>query len=119
MGRIKDLILRGGDNIYPREVEEFIYTHPAVADVQVIGVPSLRYGEEVMAWVKLKEGHHATGAAIAAFCQNRIATNKIPVFWKFVDAFPMTVTGKIQKYLMRQQAVAELGLQAAAAVKTA
>ncbi|QKG52162.1 AMP-binding protein [Hymenobacter sp. BRD67] len=119
VGRIKDLILRGGDNIYPREVEEFLYTHPAVADVQVIGVPSLRYGEEVMAWVKLKDGHTASGTDIAAFCQNRIATNKIPAFWKFVDSFPMTVTGKIQKYLMREQAIAELGLQAAAAVKTA
>ncbi|MDJ0365265.1 AMP-binding protein [Hymenobacter sp. H14-R3] len=119
VGRIKDVILRGGDNIYPREVEEFLYTHPAVADVQVIGVPSLRYGEEVMAWVKLKEGQYATGEDIMVFCQNRIATNKIPVFWKFVDGFPMTVTGKIQKYLMREQAVAELGLQAAAAIKTA
>ncbi|GAB3636369.1 AMP-binding protein [Hymenobacter arcticus] len=119
VGRIKDVILRGGDNIYPREVEEFLYTHPAVADVQVIGVPSLRYGEEVMAWVKLKEGQYVTGEEIMAFCQNRIATNKIPVFWKFVDGFPMTVTGKIQKYLMREQAVLELGLQAAAAVKTA
>jgi fatty-acyl-CoA synthase len=119
VGRIKDVILRGGDNIYPREVEEFLYTHPAVADVQVIGVPSLRYGEEVMAWVKLKDGVSATGDEIMAFCKNRIATNKIPVFWKFVDGFPMTVTGKIQKYLMREQAVEELGLQAAAAVKTA
>jgi fatty-acyl-CoA synthase len=119
VGRIKDVILRGGDNIYPREVEEFLYTHPAVADVQVIGVPSLRYGEEVMAWVKLKAGQCATGEEIMAFCQNRIATNKIPVFWKFVDGFPMTVTGKIQKYLMREQAVTELSLQAAAAVKTA
>jgi fatty-acyl-CoA synthase len=119
VGRIKDVILRGGDNIYPREVEEFLYTHPAVADVQVIGVPSLRYGEEVMAWVKLKDGVSATGDEIMAFCKNRIATNKIPVFWKFVDGFPMTVTGKIQKYLMREQAVEELGLQVAAAVKTA
>jgi fatty-acyl-CoA synthase len=119
VGRIKDVILRGGDNIYPREVEEFLYTHPAVADVQVIGVPSLRYGEDVMAWVKLKDGASATGDEIMAFCKNRIATNKIPVFWKFVDGFPMTVTGKIQKYLMREQAVEELGLQAAAAVKTA
>ncbi|WP_210516220.1 AMP-binding protein [Hymenobacter terricola] len=119
VGRIKDVILRGGDNIYPREVEEFLYTHPAVADVQVIGVPSLRYGEEVMAWVKLKEGHAATGEEIMVFCKNRISTSKIPVFWKFVDGFPMTVTGKIQKYLMREQAVEELGLQAAAAVKTA
>ncbi|MBO2009287.1 AMP-binding protein [Hymenobacter negativus] len=119
VGRIKDVILRGGDNIYPREVEEFLYTHPAVADVQVIGVPSLRYGEEVMAWVKLKDGVSATSDEIMAFCKNRIATNKIPVFWKFVDSFPMTVTGKIQKYLMRELAVEELGLQAAAAVKTA
>jgi len=119
VGRIKDLIVRGGDNIYPREVEEFLYTHPAVADVQVIGVPSLRYGEEVMAWVKLKEGSRTTSLELTAFCKNRIASNKIPIFWKFVDSFPMTVTGKIQKYLMREQSVRELGLEAAASVKTA
>lgn len=119
VGRIKDVILRGGDNIYPREVEEFLYTHPAVADVQVIGVPSYKYGEEVMAWVKFKDGFEATGEEIMAFCKNRIATNKIPVFWKFVDSFPMTVTGKIQKYLMREMAVEELGLQEIAAMKTA
>jgi fatty-acyl-CoA synthase len=119
VGRIKDLILRGGDNIYPREVEEFLYTHPAIADVQVIGVPSLRYGEEVMAWVKLKDGSQATGLELTAFCKNRIASNKIPAFWKFVDSFPMTVTGKIQKYLMRAQSVRELGLEEAAAMKTA
>ncbi|MVN77285.1 AMP-binding protein [Hymenobacter sp. HMF4947] len=119
VGRIKDLVVRGGDNVYPREVEEFLYTHPAVADVQVIGVPSLRYGEEVMAWVKLKEGHSATGPELASFCKNRISTTKIPAYWKFVDSFPMTVTGKVQKMVMREQAVKELGLEAAAAVKTA
>ena len=119
VGRIKDMIIRGGENVYPREVEEFLYTHPAVSDVQVIGVPSARYGEEVMAWVKLKPGGAATGADLDAFCRGRISTFKIPRFWKFVDGFPMTVTGKIQKFVMRNQSVEELGLQAAAAAKTA
>jgi fatty-acyl-CoA synthase len=119
VGRIKDMIIRGGDNIYPREIEEFLYGHPDVSDVQVIGVPSERYGEEVMAWVKPKDGAALTGATLEAFCRDRIATNKIPRYWKFVDSFPMTVTGKVQKYLMRQQAVEELGLLAAAAVTTA
>ena len=119
VGRIKDMIIRGGENVYPREVEEFLYTHPAVSDVQVIGVPSARYGEEVMAWVKLKPGAAATGADLDAFCRGRISTFKIPRFWKFVDGFPMTVTGKIQKFVMRNQSVEELGLQAAAAAKTA
>jgi fatty-acyl-CoA synthase len=119
VGRIKDMIIRGGDNIYPREIEEFLYGHPDVSDVQVIGVPSERYGEEVMAWVKPKEGAALTGEALEAFCRNRIASNKIPRHWKFVDAFPMTVTGKVQKYLMREAAVDELGLRAAAAVRTA
>jgi fatty-acyl-CoA synthase len=119
VGRIKDMIIRGGDNIYPREIEEFLYGHPDVSDVQIIGVPSERYGEEVMAWVKPKEGAALTGASLEAFCRDRIATNKIPRYWKFVDSFPMTVTGKVQKYLMRQQAVEELGLLAAATVTTA
>ena len=119
VGRIKDMIIRGGDNIYPREIEEFLYGHPEVSDVQVIGVPSERYGEEVMAWVKPKEGSALTGDALDAFCRNRIASNKIPRYWKFVDGFPMTVTGKVQKYLMRQAAVEELGLESAAAVRTA
>ena len=119
VGRIKDMIIRGGENVYPREVEEFLYTHPAVSDVQVIGVPSARYGEEVMAWVKLKPGAATTGADLDAFCRGRISTFKIPRFWKFVDGFPMTVTGKIQKFVMRNQSVEELGLQAAAAAKTA
>src|SRR6185436_11715871 len=91
VGRIKDLIIRGGENIYPREIEEFLYTHPAVQDAQVIGVPSERYGEEVMAWVKLRPGQQVTGDELAAFCKGQIATFKIPRYWKFVDEYPMTV----------------------------
>jgi fatty-acyl-CoA synthase len=119
VGRIKDMIIRGGENIYPREIEEFLYTHPAVADVQVIGVPSERYGEEVMAWVCLREGASASEDDLAAFCTGKIARYKIPRYWKFVDSFPLTVTGKVQKYRMREMAVEELGLRAAAAVETA
>ena len=119
VGRIKDMIIRGGENIYPREIEEFLYTHPAVSDVQVIGVPSERYGEEVMAWVKLREGQYPTDEELVAFCRGKIATYKIPRYWKFVDGFPMTVTGKIQKFKMRETAVSELGLEQAAAVATA
>ena len=119
VGRIKDMIIRGGENIYPREVEEFLYTHPDIADVQVIGVPSEKYGEEVMAWVKLREGASVNGDELAAWCKGKIATYKIPRHWKFVDAFPMTVTGKVQKFKMREVAVEELGLQQAAGVRTA
>jgi fatty-acyl-CoA synthase len=119
VGRIKDMIIRGGENIYPREVEEFLYGHPHVADVQVIGVPSEKYGEEVMACVKPREGAAPTGEELALWCKGKIASYKIPRHWKFVDAFPMTVTGKIQKYKMREVAVEELGLEKAAGVKTA
>ena len=119
VGRIKDMIIRGGENVYPREVEEFLYTHPDIADVQVIGVPSEKYGEEVMAWVKPREGASVTGDELAAWCKGKIATYKIPRHWKFVDAFPMTVTGKVQKYRMRELAVEELGLEKAAGVRTA
>jgi fatty-acyl-CoA synthase len=119
VGRIKDMIIRGGENIYPREVEEFLYAHPDVSDVQVIGVPSERYGEEVMAWVRPREGAALTGDDLTAYCRGRIATFKIPRYWKFVDGFPMTVTGKIQKFKMREVAVEELGLQRAAGVETA
>jgi fatty-acyl-CoA synthase len=119
VGRIKDMIIRGGENIYPREVEEFLYAHPDISDVQVIGVPSERYGEAVMAWVKPRDGATLTAESLEAFCRGRIATNKIPGYWKFVDAFPMTVTGKVQKYLMREASVEELGLRAAASVTTA
>jgi fatty-acyl-CoA synthase len=119
VGRIKDMIIRGGENVYPREVEEYLYTHPAVLDVQVIGVPSERYGEDVMAWVKRRPGTSVTDEELVAFCRGRIATFKIPAYWKFVDEFPTTVTGKVQKFKMREMAVAELGLQAAASQRTA
>ena len=119
VGRLKDMIIRGGENIYPREVEEFLYSHPAIADVQVIGVPSEKYGEEVMAWVKLRDGSAVTGEELAAWCKGRIASYKVPRHWKFVDAFPMTVTGKVQKFKMRDVAVEELGLEKAAGVRTA
>ena len=111
VGRIKDMVIRGGENIYPREIEEFLYKHPKVADVQVIGVPDRKYGEELCAWIKLKAGQTSTAEEIRQFCQGQIAHYKIPRYVKFVDAFPMTVTGKIQKYLMRDQARQELGLE--------
>src|SRR5258706_11554876 len=111
VGRIKDMIIRGGENVYPREVEEYLYTHPAVLDVQVIGVPSERYGEEVMAWVKRRPGTNVSDEELVAFCRGRIATFKVPRFWKFVDEFPTTVTGKVQKFKMRETAISELGLQ--------
>jgi fatty-acyl-CoA synthase len=119
VGRIKDMVLRGGENIYPREVEEFLFTKPEIADVQVIGVPDAKYGEELMAWVKLRPGASITGEELRSFCKGKIATYKIPRYWKFVDAFPMTVTGKIQKYKMREAAVEELKLQSAASIRTA
>ena len=115
VGRIKDVIIRGGENVYPREVEEFLYAHPDISDVQVIGVPSERYGEEVMAWIKPREGVQLSEEALTGYCRGKIATFKIPRYWKFVDGFPMTVTGKIQKYKMRETAIDELGLAAAAA----
>ncbi len=119
VGRIKDMIIRGGENVYPREVEEFLYKHPDVSDVQVIGVPSEKYGEEVMAWVKLKEGRTVTGDQLAEFCRGQIATYKIPRYWRMTDAFPMTVTGKVQKFRMREVSVQELGLERAARTETA
>ena len=119
VGRIKDMVIRGGENVYPREVEEFLYSHPSVSDVQVIGVPDEKYGEEIMAWVKLRAGAQVSGDELHEFCRGKIASYKIPRYWKFVDAFPMTVTGKVQKFKMREAAVAELGLEKAAAVQTA
>jgi fatty-acyl-CoA synthase len=119
VGRIKDMIIRGGENVYPREIEEFLYSHPKVSDVQVIGVPDIKYGEEIMAWVKLRPGETADEEEIRAFCRGQIAHFKIPRYVKFVDSFPMTVTGKIQKFLMRQQSVEALGLDLADHVKTA
>jgi fatty-acyl-CoA synthase len=110
VGRIKDMVIRGGENIYPREIEEFLYRHPKIQDVQVVGVPDPRYGEELCAWVKLRDGEHAAPEDIQEFCKGQIAHYKIPRYIKFVDAFPMTVTGKIQKFLMREETIRELGL---------
>ncbi|MBV8938078.1 MAG: AMP-binding protein [Alphaproteobacteria bacterium] len=110
VGRIKDMVIRGGENVYPREIEEFLYRHPKIQDVQVIGVPDPRYGEELCAWVRLRDGESATVEEIRTFCQGQIAHYKVPRYIKFVDSFPMTVTGKVQKFLMRQQMIEELGL---------
>jgi fatty-acyl-CoA synthase len=118
-GRLKDMIIRGGENVYPREVEEFLYTHPNVEEVQVIGVPDVTYGEEVAAWIKLKAGQAATVDEIRDFCRGRIAHYKVPRHVRFVTAFPMTVTGKIQKFKMREIMIEELGLQSAAQIRTA
>ena len=115
VGRSKDMVIRGGENVYPREVEEFLHTHPDVADVQVVGVPDPRYGEELCAWVKLREGADPlTVEAVRAFCAGRLAHYKVPRYVRVVDDFPMTVTGKVRKVEMRERSVAELGLQAAA-----
>jgi fatty-acyl-CoA synthase len=110
VGRIKDMIIRGGENVYPREVEEFLYTHPAIADAQVIGVPDERYGEVVCAWVVLKAGAELDEEGLKEFCRGKIARFKVPELVRFVDGFPMTVTGKIQKYKMRELEIAERGL---------
>ncbi|WP_444757827.1 AMP-binding protein [Pseudomonas sp. A014] len=110
VGRNKDMIIRGGENIYPRELEEFFYTHPAVADAQVIGIPCSRYGEEIVAWIKLHPGHSATVEDLQAWCKVRIAHFKVPRHFRFVDEFPMTVTGKVQKFRMREISVEELQL---------
>jgi fatty-acyl-CoA synthase len=109
VGRIKDMVIRGGENIYPREVEEFLYRHPAIQDVQVFGVPDARYGEEICAWITLRPGESLTAEAVRDFCRDQIAHQKIPRHIRFVDAFPMTVTGKVQKYLMREAMQQELG----------
>ncbi len=119
VGRIKDMVIRGGENVYPREVEEFLYTHPDVVEVQVIGVPDVRYGEELMAWIQLRDGADTTAADIKDFCKGAIAHYKVPRYIKFTDAFPMTVTGKIQKFKMRETSIAELGLEDASQVRSA
>ena len=118
-GRIKDMIIRGGENIYPREIEEFLYSHPKVSDVQVIGVPDVKYGEEVCAWVRLRHGDETTEDELRAYCRGQIANYKIPRYIRFTTDFPTTVTGKIQKFRMREISIAELGLGQAEAVRTA
>ena len=111
VGRLKDMVIRGGENVYPREVEEFLYNHPAIADVQVFGVPDPRYGEELCAWVKLREGAALSEAQVVAFCRASIAHYKAPKYVRFVQEFPMTVTGKVQKFQMRQTMIDALGLK--------
>jgi len=111
VGRIKDMVIRGGENVYPREVEEFLYSHPGVADVQVVGVPDPRYGEELCAWVRLKPGASLTEQELRAYCSGRLAHYKVPRYLVVTDEFPMTVTGKIQKFRMRDATIERLGLQ--------
>ncbi len=114
VGRIKDMVIRGGENVYPREIEEFLYRHPKIQDVQVFGIPDERYGEELCAWVKLRAGETLTAEDVREFCRDQIAHYKVPRHIRFVDEFPMTVTGKMQKFIMRDRMAAELGVQEAA-----
>jgi fatty-acyl-CoA synthase len=110
VGRLKDMIIRGGENIYPREIEEFLYTHPAIADVQAFGVPDRRFGEELCVWIRRREGASLNENEVIAFCRASIAHYKTPRYVRFVETFPMTVTGKAQKFLMRQAMMQELSL---------
>ncbi|MDB5093929.1 MAG: AMP-binding protein [Candidatus Eremiobacteraeota bacterium] len=118
-GRIKDMVIRGGENVYPREIEEFLYTHPAIKDVQVIGVPDERYGEELCAWVVVNEGATLSEDDVKEYCHGKIARFKVPRYVLFVDGWPMTVSGKVQKYKMRETSIERLGLQGAAGIVTA
>jgi fatty-acyl-CoA synthase len=118
-GRAKEMIIRGGENLFPAEIESFLITHPKVAEAYVVGLPDARLGESVLAWIRLRAGESATDAEIREFCENKIAHFKIPTYIRFVDAFPLTVTGKIQKFRIRQQEIAERGLEEIAKVKTA
>jgi fatty-acyl-CoA synthase len=118
-GRLKEMIIRGGENIYPREIEEFLHQHPKIADVYVVGLPDARLGEAVLAWIKLKAGESMEAEEVRDYCRGKIAHFKIPQYVRFVDAFPMTVTGKVQKFRIREQEIEALGLQAAATIRTA
>jgi fatty-acyl-CoA synthase len=119
VGRIKDMVIRGGENIYPREIEEFLYTHPDIEDVQVIGVPDAKYGEELCAWVKLRPGRELSTEQVREFCAGRIAHYKVPRYVRVTGEFPMTVTGKVQKFKMRETSIGELGLESASQIETA
>jgi fatty-acyl-CoA synthase len=110
VGRVKDMIIRGGENIYPREIEEFLYRHPKIAEAQVFGVPDAKYGEEVCAWIVARPGETVTEDEVKAFCQGQIAHYKVPRYIRFKDVIPMTVTGKPQKFLMREEMISELGV---------
>jgi fatty-acyl-CoA synthase len=118
-GRLKDMIIRGGENVYPREVEEYLYRHPAVEEVQIVGVPDMKYGEEILAWIKLRTGKEATADEIKTYCRAGLAHCKTPKYIRFVTSFPTTVTGKIQKFRIREIAIQELGLGEAARIETA
>ena len=107
------MVIRGGENVYPREIEEFLYRHPKIQDVQVFGVPDERYGEELCAWIKLRAGETLTAEEVREFCRDQIAHYKVPRHIRFVDEFPMTVTGKMQKFIMRERMAAELGVKEA------
>jgi len=113
VGRIKDMVIRGGENIYPREIEEFLYRHPAIQEVQVFGVPDERFGEELCAWIRVRAGEALSAEAVKDFCKDQIAHYKVPRHIRFVDEFPMTVTGKMQKFVMREAMVEELGVRQA------
>jgi fatty-acyl-CoA synthase len=113
VGRIKDMVIRGGENLYPREIEEFLYRHPKIAEVQIVGRPDPKYGEELCAWIAVREGETLTDEEVRAFCEGQIAHYKVPRYIKFVDSFPMTITGKIQKFLIRDRMKQELGLEEA------
>jgi fatty-acyl-CoA synthase len=110
VGRIKDMIIRGGENVYPREIEEYLYTHPEIVDAQVVGVPDEKYGEQVMAWVQVRPGTTLTADEVREYCKGRIAHYKVPAYVAFTDEYPMTVTGKIQKFRLRDMGIARLGL---------
>jgi fatty-acyl-CoA synthase len=118
-GRMKDMIIRGGENISPREIEEFLYTHPQIAEVQVVGLPNEHFGEEVSAWIRLRDGATLTAEDVRCFCQANIAHYKVPRYVVFVEEFPTTVTGKVQKFRLRAMGVERFGLQKAAAIATA
>ena len=117
--RIEDMIIRGGENVYPQEIEEFLYSHPAVSDARVIGVPDPKYGEEIMASLRLRSGATVTAEELREFCMGQIARHKGSRYFKFVSEFPMTVIGKIQKFLMRVQSIKEFALEVVAKIKTA
>jgi fatty-acyl-CoA synthase len=119
VGRIKDMVIRGGENIHPREVEEFLYSHPAIEDVQVIGVPDVKYGEELCAWVRVRPGQELDADEVRQYCQGKIAHYKIPRYIRFSTDFPMTVAGKVQKFKMRETSITELGLEEASRTRTA
>ena len=113
VGRVKDMVIRGGENIYPREIEEFLYAHPGIQAVQVFGVPDPKYGEEICAWIIPQTGHGLDEETIRQHCQGQIAHYKIPRYIRFVDEMPMTITGKPQKFVMREKMMAELGISEA------